>query len=488
MVIRRSRGLEVKRMDRELAFRSAVELKGLIASGEVSCVELTELYLRRIEDFNSQLNAYLALCPEAALESARSAQDAVQRGETLGPLHGLPISIKDLEMTRGIPTTLGSAMFRDRTPDIDSVVVERVRAAGAIVLGKTNTPEFGLSGTTENKLGDACRNPWDTERTPGGSSGGAAAALASGLCALATGSDGGGSIRIPASFSGVFGIKPSQGRVPRYGGYGYPAANHFSQSGPMSRTVADTALLLQVLAGPDPRDPVSMRENPPDFSANLATGAENLRIAWSPDLGYAGVDPEVVRLTEKAALVFEELGAIVESPGLAIEDPFQAFWDVFATASYTSYGHLLEEHRDDFTYYGLRAFDHGAEVTGADLSRALLRVDQLRRQMETFFDEYDLLLTPTMAVPAFPIEERPSVIGGKEVDPFWGYLPFTFPINMTGQTAASVPCGFSEDPASEGMPIGLHVVGPRGSEAKVLQACAAFEQARPWVDKLPPIS
>ena len=477
-----------REMGRDLAFASATRLRRLIADKGVSCVEVVELFFERIEEYNPRLNAYLALCQEEAVQQAGRAQEAVDKGEELGPLHGIPVSVKDLELTRGIPTTLGSAMFKDRTPEMDSVVVERVKSAGAIILGKTNTPEFGLSGTTENKLGDACRNPWDTARTPGGSSGGAAAALAAGLCTLATGSDGGGSIRIPASFSGLFGIKPSQGRVPRYGGYGYPAANHFSQSGPMSRTVADTALLLQVLSGPDPRDPVSMRETPPDFSAGLGQGVSNWRIAWSPDLGYAGVDPEVVRVTERAARVFEDLGAVVETPDLAIEDPFQAFWDVFATASYTSYGHLLEERRDDFTYYGLRAFEHGAEVTGADLSRALLRVDQLRRQMENFFDEYDLLLTPTMAVPAFPIEQRPSVIGGKSVDPFWGYLPFTFPINMTGQTAASIPCGFSESPDSAGMPIGLHLVGPRGAEARVLQASAAFEEARPWQNQRPPVS
>ena len=475
-------------MDQELAFKTACELRGMIGAGEVSCVELTGLFIQRIEELNPVLNAYLALCPDEAMAAAHRAQELVQAGEEVGPLHGIPVSIKDLELTSGITTTLGSAMFRDRVPDMDSVVVERVKAAGAIILGKTNTPEFGLSGTTENKLGDACRNPWDPSRTPGGSSGGAAAALAAGLCTLATGSDGGGSIRIPASFSGLFGIKPSQGRVPRYGGYGFPAANHFSQSGPMSRSVADTALLLQVLAGPDPRDPVSMRETVPDFSADLAGGVEGWRIAWSPDLGYAGVDPEVVRVTEMAARVFEEMGAVVEAPNLVIDDPFQAFWDVFSTASYTSYGHLLEEHRDDFTYYGLRAFDHGSVVSGADLSRALLRVDQLRRQLEFLFDEYDLLLTPTMAVPAFPIEQRPSIIGGKEVDPFWGYLPFTFPINMTGQTAASIPCGFSEDPASAGMPIGLHLVGPRGAEARVLRASAAFERARPWADKRPQVS
>ncbi len=473
-------------MEQELAFAPATELRQLIDARQVSSVELTELFYRRIGELNPRLNAYLTLCPEQALAAARSADAATGRGESLGLLHGIPLSVKDLEMTKDLRTTLGSDLFRDRTPELDSVVVERVRAAGAIILGKTNTPEFGLSGTTENQLGDACRNPWDTERTPGGSSGGAAAALAAGLCTLATGSDGGGSIRIPASFSGVFGIKPSQGRVPRYGGYGYPAANHFSQSGPMSRTVADTALLLQVLAGPDPRDPVSMREAPPDFAADRNGGVAGWRVAWSPDLGYAGVEPEVVRVTETAARVFEELGAVVETPPLVLEDPFAAFWDVFATAAYTSYGHLLEERRADFTDYGRRAFEHGATVTGADLSRALLRVDQLRRQMETFFDDYDLLLTPTMAVPAFPIEQRPPVIGGKAVDPFWGYLPFTFPINMTGQTAASVPCGFAQ--AGSGTPIGLHLVGPRGAEAQVLRAAAAFEQARPWQDKRPPVS
>ena len=471
-------------MDADMAFAPATELRRLIQSKEVSIVELVELFYQRIDSINPRLNAYLALCQDQALDQARSSQDAVQRGDSLGPLHGIPISVKDLEMTKGIPTTLGSAVFRDRTPDIDSVVVERIRQAGAIILGKTNTPEFGLSGTTENKVSDPCRNPWNTERTPGGSSGGAAAALASGLCTLATGSDGGGSIRIPASFSGVFGIKPSQGRVPRYGGYGRPAANQFSQSGPLSRTVGDAALLLQVLSGDDPRDPTCMRETTPDFSADLDNGVRGWRIAWSPDLGYAGVDPEVVRVTSEAAQVFQELGAEVEEPQLVVEDPFPAFWDAFATAAYTSYGHLMSEHEDEFTDYGLRSLQHGASVSGADLSRALLRVDLLRRQMENFFDRYDLLLTPTMAVPAFPIEQRPGVIGGKTVEPFWGYLPFTFPINMTGQTASSVPCGFSAD----GMPIGLHLVGPRGSEAKVLQASAAFEQARPWSQKRPPVS
>jgi aspartyl-tRNA(Asn)/glutamyl-tRNA(Gln) amidotransferase subunit A len=227
-----------------------------------------------------------------------------------------------------------------------------------------------------------------------------------------------------------------------------------------------------------------MREPAEDYLRNLNAGVRGWRIAWSADLGYAGVDPEVVQATEKAARVFEELGATVEDTSLTLEDPFPAFFDVFATATYTSYGHLLGEHGDDFTDYVRNTMEYAASLTAADLSRALLRVDQLKRQMDIFFDDYNLLLTPTMAVTAFPIGQRPTVIGGKEVNRFWGYLPFTFPINMSGQTASSVPCGFSSD----GMPIGLHLVGPRGAEARVLQASAAFEEARPWVQHRPPVS
>ena len=468
-------------MSSELSYMPATELAQAIRAGLVSSVEVTEHFFQRIDRLDPQLNSFLALCHDQALADARAADEVVARGWAVGPLHGVPISVKDLEMTKGVPTTLGSALFRDRTPEIDSIVVERIKAAGAIILGKTNTPEFGQSGTTENKVSDPCRNPWNTDHTPGGSSGGAGAALAAGLCPIATGSDGGGSIRIPASFSGVFGIKPTQHRVPRYGGYGRPAANHFSQSGPMSRTVADTALLLQVLSGPDSRDPNSIREGPPDFSAGLGQGVEGMRIAWSPDFGYAGVDPEVAEITARAARVFEQLGAIVEDAPLQLEDPFDAFFDVFATAAYTSYGHMLEEHRDEFSQPGLYSIEHGSRVDGARLSRAINRVDQLGRQMEDFFDTYDLLLSPTMATPAFEIGKRPAVIGGKEVDPQWGFLPFTYPINMTGQTASSVPCGFS----SGGMPIGLHIVGARRAEARVLQASAAFEAARPWADKIP---
>jgi aspartyl-tRNA(Asn)/glutamyl-tRNA(Gln) amidotransferase subunit A len=471
-------------MSSELAFTSAIDLAKSIREKKVSSLEATENFYQRIERLDPQLHSYLTLCHDQALADARTADEAVQRGSDLGPLHGVPISIKDLELTKGVTTTMGSAWFKDRVPDMDSIVVERVKASGAIILGKTNTPEFGLSGTTENKLGEPCHNPWNTERTPGGSSGGAASALAAGLCSLSMGTDGGGSIRIPASFTGLFGIKPTQGRVPRFGGYGRSAANHFSQAGPITRTVADSALLLQVVAGPDSRDVTSIRTAAPDFSAGLDAGVKGMKLAWSGDYGYAAVDPEVAQVTERAAKLFVDLGATLDDSNLKLEDPFDSFWDIFATACYTSYGHMYDDNKNDLTDYGVTSMEHGRSVTGADLSRAIHEVDRLGRRMEEFFDDFDLLLSPTMAVPAFPVEDRPAVIDGRDVDPFWGFVPFTYLINITGQTAASIPCGYSSD----GMPIGLHIIGPRGSEAKVLQACAAFEKAMPWIGERPGVS
>jgi len=297
-------------VDNELAFAPATEVRRLIADGAVSPVELAELFFDRIDAHDSKLNAYLTVSRDLALDAAREAERAVARGDELGPLHGVPITIKDLEMTAGVRTTSGSLLFKDRVPHVDSAVVERVKAAGAIILGKTNTPEFGLLGHTQNRLGDHCRNPWDTERTTGGSSGGAGAALAAGLCSLATGSDGGGSIRIPASFCGVYGIKPTQGRVPAYTGTpAPPLANLFSQSGPMSRTVRDSALLLQVLAGHDPRDVGSLRDTPQDYLAAVGADIGGLRMAWSPDFGHAAVDPEVADTASRAARVFAAIGS-----------------------------------------------------------------------------------------------------------------------------------------------------------------------------------
>ena len=316
-------------MGDDLAFAPAWQVREQIASKEISPLELVDLFLDRIETLNPKLNAYLRVTSEEARIQAAAAEKAVIRGDELGLLHGVPVSIKDLEATKGIPTTFGSAVFKGYVPNEDSLVVERIRQAGAIVLGKSNTPEFGLSGANENLLGDACRNPWNPGRTSGGSSGGAGAALAAGLCSLASGSDGGGSIRIPSSFCGVFGIKPTQWRVPRYGGVrdAKPPANQFSQSGSMARSVKDAAILLQILSGYDSRGPLSLRGEVPDFVSGLESGVREFRLGWSPDFGYSAVDPEVVELTSAAAMRFEQLGCEVEEARVDLEDPFPAFLD-----------------------------------------------------------------------------------------------------------------------------------------------------------------
>ena len=472
--------------DRELAFTPAWELAERMGKRELSPVEVTEYFLRRIEALDGQLNAFLTVCGDEAMAQAREAEAALSRGDVVGPLHGLPVPIKDLNATKGVRTTRGSRVYKDEVPDEDDIIVERVKAAGGIIIGKTNTPEFGHRGTTENMIGEPCRNPWNVAHTPGGSSGGAAAAVAAGLCPIATGSDGGGSIRIPASFSGIFGIKPTQGRVARLyptpGGWG-----QFGQNGPMARNVRDAVLLLQVLAGPDPRDPTCLHEPVPNFCDALdGGGVKGLRIAWSADYGFNAVDPEVVASVTTAVAAFSELGAHVEEvvPPIDGDTVFETFRTLFASDNLANVGELLESNADDLTP-SLRRMLETARTYGADrIMRALHELEWHRARMDRFFDDYDLLLSPTMAVPAFRIEEFPDVIGGRAVDPMWGYTPFTYPINMTGQTASSVPCGFS----SAGLPIGLHIIGPKGAEVRVLRASAAFEAARPWAQHQPPVS
>ena len=468
----------------EIAFQSASELRDLIRDKQVSPVELVRLYFERIDSLNPQLNAYLTLARDEAEATAQDAEDAVMRGDDLGPLHGVPIGVKDLESTAGIRTTGGSLVFKDRVPTADSVVVERVRASGAIILGKTNTPELGLLGSTESRLGD-CRNPWDTSRSTGGSSGGAGAALTAGLCALATGGDGGGSIRIPASFCGVYGIKPTQGRVPKFGGVaGPPMANQFSQQGPMSRTVKDSAVLLQVVAGHDPRDPGSLREAPEDYVAATERGVEGLRVGWSVDLGYAPAEAEVASMSATAAGVFEELGCTVEDADFAIESPFDTFWALFTANLYAGYGDLLRDHPDEITWYTRRCLENGATVTGGQYSSELGRMDELKSRFATLFETYDLVLTPTMPTTAFPLGEPPAQIDGRDAYREIAVPALTYPINMIGHPAASIPCGI----ASDGLPVGLHVIGRPGDEATILAASAAFERARPWDDRRPPVS
>ena len=475
-------------IDENLAFTPSHELAALIADKQVSPVEITQLYLDRIERLDSQLNSYLTVTADMALESAKSAEDAVMRGDELAPLHGVPISIKDLVMTKGIRTTSGSLAYKDHIPSADSAVAERVKASGAILLGKTNTPEFGSLGANENRLGDECRNPWNTERTSGASSGGAGASVAAGLCSLGTGSDGGGSIRIPASFCGIYGIKPTQGRVSGFSGVpqDVPLVNLLGQNGPMSRTVKDSAILLQALSGYDPRDASSLHAPVPDFVAAVDRDVSGLRMGWSADFGYAGVDAEVVEVSAAGARVFEDLGCSIDDSDLTLDAPLEIWWVISGLTSYITQGRLLDDPSDPLTWYGRMLIEDGREFTASDYVKALGRRDRMINQFNDVFEECDLLLSPTMATTAFPVGEYPEEIAGKRNAHVkgWGFLPFTHPINMIGHPAATVPCGFSSD----GLPIGLHIVGRKGDEETVLAASAAFERAMPWADKRPEVS
>ena len=473
-------------MNEEFANATATELVELIRSKQVSPVELVETFLDRIDRLDPKLHSFLLVTREDAMRRAAEAEEAVMRGEPLGPLHGLPIAIKDSQMTGGVRTTLGSLLFKDHVPENDCAVVERVKEAGAIPLGKTNVPEFALVGTCENRLGEYGRNPWDTERTPGGSTGGGAAAVAARLTPMSLGSDGGGSIRIPANFCGIFGIKPSQGRVSGFTGQVGPAMPYMlSQNGPLTRTVRDAALLLQVIAGHDPRDPTSLRQSPPDFVRAADMSIEELRVGWSPDFGFAKVEPEVLDITSRAARVFEDLGCVVEEADIVLDPPYDVFGPILAGDFYTTYGRYENNGDELFTDYAKFRLERGGRVTVADYARALGERDRLKARFTDLFEEFDLLLTPTACFPAFKYGKFPGEVSGisEYPDQYWNGT-FTLPINVIGHPAASVPAGFTSD----GLPVGLHIVGRNLDEVTVLAASAAFESAQPWDHVRPPVS
>lgn len=467
----------------EIGYLPATEMAAAIRARRLSPVEIAEALFARIDALDPQLNAYCTLTRDSALTRARAAEAAVMSGAVLGPLHGVPMSIKDLVITRGVPTMRGSKIFADFVPDEDAPVVERLQAAGAIMLGKTTTPELGHKGMTDSLLNGITRNPWDTSRTPGGSSGGAAAAVAAGLGPLAVGTDAGGSIRIPASFSGIFGLKATFGRVPNYPPSAASAAL-LTHTGPMTRTVRDAALMLDVMAGPDPRDGYCLPADDTSYLQACEVGVAGLRVAWSPNLGYAPLDDEVERVAASAARVFgEELGCSLDAADPGFENPL----DIFTTLWVSGLGSYLQPYlpkwREQISPSLLRMIEPLARTSAETYCGAALRRTQLWDVTRKFFDRYDLLLTPTMPTTAFPAgEDAPAEIAGQPIRDF-GYTPFTFPFNLTGQPAASVPCGFSAD----GLPIGLQIVGRRFEDATVLRAAAAFEAARPWAQVRPPV-
>jgi Asp-tRNA(Asn)/Glu-tRNA(Gln) amidotransferase A subunit family amidase len=464
----------------ELAWLSGLELAQRIRGKEISPVEVVDAVLARVAAVNGTLNAYCTVAAEEARDAATAAEVAILSGEALGPLHGVPLSIKDIIFTRRLRTTGGSRLLADHVPEEDAVAVERLRAAGAVIIGKTNTPEFGLKGVTDNPLFGVTRNPWDRARTPGGSSGGAGAAVAAGLGPLALGSDGGGSIRIPASFCGIYGLKPSFGRVPS--GPGLPGWETFSQSGPMTRTVRDAALMLDVLAGPDDRDRHSLpADGGAPYLAACDDGIAGLSVAWSADLGHGRVDPEVADLCAEAAVQFESLGCHVEVVMPTWDDPEDMFRVLAAGEAYAAYRDRLEADERSLDPSTVELLRFGETITAARYLEATLKRREFWTEVQRFLARFDLLITPTVAVAPFAVDGLPiTEIDGAPVSRL-GWTPFTFPWNLTGQPAASVPAGFT----AAGLPVGLQIVGRRHADRTVLAASAAWEAASPWQARRP---
>jgi amidase len=468
---------------RDLCFVEATELQRLYRRRLVSPLEVIEAVFRRIDAVNPTLNAYVTLARESALAEARRATRALGRRPALPPLHGVPVSIKDLTPTRGIRTTWGSKIFEHHVPTEDALVVERLKAAGAIVIGKTNTPEFGAGANTFNAVFGATRNPWNPALTCGGSSGGAAVALATGMGPLATGTDLGGSLRVPAAFCGVVGFRTTPGLVPYY-----PkelAWDSLGVGGPMARTVADVALMLAVMAGPDDRVPISYDVDTAAFvRATRRASIKGWRVAWTPDLGgLMPVDREVAAIAHAATGILKRLGARVETASPDFSGVHEIVLATRGVAFVANYARHLPKWESQMQRGLVWNVKQGLALTAEEIAAGEVARTRLWHRVRAFMETRDLLVLPTAAVSPFPVEQfHPTEINGVPLDHYiqWAFL--TYAITLTGLPAISVPCGFTK----AGLPVGLQIVGRRRQEAAVLRAAAAFEAAAPWADRIPP--
>jgi aspartyl-tRNA(Asn)/glutamyl-tRNA(Gln) amidotransferase subunit A len=474
----------------DLGFTSAVELAALIRRREISPVEIIRVVLERIERLNPRLGAYVLVHSERALGEARAAERAGMAGEPLGPLHGVPVSIKDNLWTAGERTTYGSRLMAEFVAPEDAPSVAGLRAAGAIFVGRTNLPEFAWRGSTDNRLFGESRNPWDLTRTPGGSTGGGAAAVAAGMGPLALGSDGAGSIRIPASFCGLVGLKPTFGRVPMY-----PAAGGnelVAHVCPLARTVRDVALMMSAIARHDRRDAFALPDDSVDYLAACdeplagarggasVQGGGSVRIAWSPDLGFASVELETREVAEAAAGAFSELGLTVEEASPDLGDPSSILKTLYGGAQAGAHATRSPEQKVQMDPELVAYAEASATLSAVEYLRAVAARQALVDSLRRFFERYDLLLTPTLSLPAFPLGlVGPSKVAGREVT----HLGWTlcYPFNYSGQPAISVPAGWT----ASGLPVGLQIVGRRLEDALVLRAAATFEALRPWAARRP---
>jgi aspartyl-tRNA(Asn)/glutamyl-tRNA(Gln) amidotransferase subunit A len=469
-----------------IAYMTAAELARLIHNRAVSPVEVMRDALDRIERGQPSLNAFITIASDVAMEAARGAEAAVMRRDELGPLHGVPVAIKDLVPTAGIRTTWGSLIFKDHVPDHDSVAVARLKRAGAIVVGKTTTPEFGQQCLTEAPLFGRTRNAWRADRSSGGSSGGSAVAVAAGLVPIAVATDGGGSTRIPAACNGVVGFKQGIGVVPQE--YAQDGFGNISYVTPMTRSVLDTALMLDAMAGTDLHDPLTTGRPKADFvTAATAGELRGLRIAWRGRLGNSAVAADVLTACEAALAAFRELGAQISELTAPFDNP-EAVWFVNNGAyRMAQFGHHLKQHRDIMCSTFVRQMDRIASYSAAELYDAIFQRTRLYRQVQSWFDTADIVAVPTLSRSAVPIDQDffgPIEIDNQLVENIRAsWYPYTMPFNLTGNPAVSLPCGFDRD----GMPLAIQLVARPGADAELLRVAAAFEMAQPWAHCRPPV-
>ena len=451
---------------------TARAMAAAVRAREISARELLDLHLARIAERNPQLNAIVSLDEERAREGAAAADDALAGGAEIGPLHGLPHAFKDTHDVAGWRTTYGSPLYADHVPDTDLLLVERIRRAGAVTLGKTNVPEFAAGSHTFNKIFGTTLNPVDPTRSAGGSSGGAACALASGMVPLADGSDMGGSLRNPASFCGVVGMRPSLGRVPEW-----PVRSYWdtlSTGGPMARNVGDLALLLSVLAGPDPRTPTALGDPGSIFAPPLTGDLSGLRVALSTDLGGAfAVDPEVAAVVRDAARVLSDAGADVTEAHPDLEPADESFRTLRAWQFQAAFAGLLTEHPDGFKASLAENIRAGESLTGRDVARAFALRTSVMERTRRFFESYDVLVLPVSQVPPFPADqEYPSQVDGRPMESYLDWMRSAYLVTVTGCPALSVPSGLTAD----GLPVGIQLVGPHGADRRLLEMGSAYEE------------
>ncbi|MFX1573500.1 MAG: amidase [Promethearchaeota archaeon] len=471
--------------DEDICYMPAVSIRDGLLNGDFTSQEITELFINRIEKINPLVNAYCTPTFEIAREMAKKADIAFKKGEKVGNLNGIPISIKDLIQTKGILTTYGSRLYENFIPEQDDVAVQRLKNAGCVILGKTNTPDFGHIALTNNLIFGQTKNPWDLEKNSGGSSGGAASAVASGISPLALGSDGGGSIRVPSSCCGVYGLKTTFGRIPSYPREGIAFWN-MDHYGPIVRIVEDAALMLNVMKGPHPLDHNTFPDDGTDYLESLKVIPKAVKIGYSMDLGYVKIiHEEVEKAVIESVQKFENFDWNVENIKIKVRKPESAF-GVLARLGYT-YDHKndLNKRPEDLSPDLIQIIEAGLTLTGLDVIKAIAQRHAIYETFHRYFLDYDILITPTLPHPSFKIEmgKRGTIFPSVKGKPLsiTSWMCFTYPFNLTGLPAASIPCGWTND----GLPIGMQIIGRRYDEKTVLQVSKAFEEISPWQDKLP---